>query len=284
MRKEVLYEGFEDWEKVSQNIYTIMRDYVKNAHLQSLVLGESGGIDSALTSIFARRVCEELGIPFIGRSIAIETNSKEELQRAKKVGELFCHDFKEVNLTDLFHIVAHTMEESEMEEDITTKSYKLRMGNLKARLRMIYLYNLAQRYRGMVLSTDNQTEWLLGFWTLHGDVGDFDPLFGLWKTEVYKLAEYELQQLSTKEEREALKECILCIPTDGLGISSSDVEQFSANNYEEVDSSLQYYLKGEEGGNVNSKVIARHKASEFKRHSPICISREDTFSGDKSRE
>lgn len=44
-------------------------------------------------------------------------------------------------------------------------------GNIQARLRMIYLYNLASIHKGLVMSTDNQTEYQLGFWTIHGDVG-----------------------------------------------------------------------------------------------------------------
>lgn len=58
-------------------------------------------------------------------------------------------------------------------------------GNLQARCRMIHLYDLAGIHGGLVMSTDNQTEYQLGFWTIHGDVGDFDPIQDLWKTEVY---------------------------------------------------------------------------------------------------
>lgn len=48
----------------------------------------------------------------------------------------------------------------------------------------------ASIHKGLVMSTDNQTEYQLGFWTIHGDVGDFDPIQDLWKTEVYGLANY----------------------------------------------------------------------------------------------
>ena len=55
---------------------------------------------------------------------------------------------------------------------------------------MIYLYNLASIYNGLVISTDNQTEYQLGFWTIHGDVGDFAQILGQWKTEVFELAKW----------------------------------------------------------------------------------------------
>lgn len=65
---------------------------------------------------------------------------------------------------------------------VSLKRTPIADGNIQARLRMIYLYNLASIHKGLVMSTDNQTEYQLGFWTIHGDVGDFDPIQDLWKT------------------------------------------------------------------------------------------------------
>lgn len=59
---------------------------------------------------------------------------------------------------------------------VSLKRTPIADGNIQARLRMIYLYNLASIHKGLVLSTDNQTEYQLGFWTIHGDVGDFNPI------------------------------------------------------------------------------------------------------------
>lgn len=260
---------------IAEKIQRITKEYVEKANLKALIIGESGGIDSALTTVLLRPVCDELGIQLIGRSITIETNTPAERNRAVLIGEAFCHDFREVDLTELYKVTLSTIEEEPL-EDPSTKDYKLRVGNIKARMRMIYLYNLAQKHRGMVISTDNQTEWQLGFWTLHGDVGDFDPLFGLWKTEVYKLANYMLTILPHEAQREALQACIDCVPTDGLGITSSDVEQLGAANYEEVDAALLTYLQDGSDG-INQKVIARHKASAFKRMNPVFIKREELF-------
>jgi NH3-dependent NAD+ synthetase len=55
---------------------------------------------------------------------------------------------------------------------------------------MIYLYDLANYTSGLVMDTDNLTEHYLGFFTIHGDVCDFNPIGGLWKHEVYALAKY----------------------------------------------------------------------------------------------
>ena len=94
---------------------------------------------------------------------------------------------------------------------------RIRAGNIKARLRMTYLYDKANKYNGMVLSTDNLTERNLGFWTLNGDVGDFGFLQELWKTEVYGLS----KSIGT----ESVMACVNAIPTVGLGITDSDIDQ-----------------------------------------------------------
>lgn len=262
------------WAHVSEVLHSELKTYLQKSGLKSVVLGESGGIDSALTSVIVSNVCRELGIAFIGRSIAIETNTTEEIERAVAVGKNFCTDFQHVDLTELYHQTVAAMEENPQPD--TSKAYRLRMGNIKARLRMIYLYNLAQKHGGMVLSTDNRTEWLLGFWTLHGDVGDYDLLFGLWKTEVYQLANYLLGTLDSEQKRAALQACIRCVPTDGLGITSSDVEQFGAKTYDEVDAALQAYLASGEN-TINPLVVARHIGSQFKRENPFFVKRERYF-------
>lgn len=266
-----------DGQRVLSNLRQTTHSYLEKSNLQSLIIGQSGGIDSALTTAIVRPICDELGIKLIGRSITIETNSIGERARAEAIGRAFCHDFREVDLTDLYLNLRDTIEE-ENDLDTLSKQYKLRVGNIKVRMRMIYLYNLAQQHRGMVLSTDNMTEFMLGFWTLHGDVGDFNPLYGLWKTEVYELAHYVVSTLSNIEQKESLRAAIGCIPTDGLGISSSDVEQLGAADYDEVDRSLTRFLV--DGiDDINSNVITRHHSSAFKRTNPYLISREQAFEG-----
>lgn len=259
-----------DWLRVAGVIRDDLEQYLLSHHLQALVLGISGGIDSAVTAVLAAGVCKVLGIPLIGRSIPIESNGAGEQERARLTGTAFCSDFREADLSGLYTIVRDTVEEESLSHP--EQSDKVRRGNIKARLRMIYLYNLAQRYRGMVLSTDNRTEYMLGFWTLHGDVGDYAPLFGLWKTEVYKLA----CALKTEETEEwkaaALQACIEAVPTDGLGISSSDVEQLGALDYREVDDSLQAYESGE-NREMNRTVIQRHLDSGYKRNNPRVVTR-----------
>jgi len=152
---------------------------------------------------------------------------------------------------------------------------------MKARVRMIYLFDLAHFEKGMVLSTDNYTELLLGFWTLHGDVGNYGFLQYLWKTEVYGLAGYLMGKYRKENEpfkADALKISIDAVPTDGLGITGSDFDQIGVTDYEAADRILIGYLTGSVE-NLNHPIILRHSISEFKRKDPQNISRESLIGG-----
>ena len=306
-----------NYSKVFDTLVNETEKYLKDHNLQAMVLGISGGIDSTVTAAICFEVSKRTGIPLIGRSLPIK-NKDNEFNVSKLVGEAFCTNFQVCNLDEslLYTKVLQTIEHFEGEGSIS----KIANGNIQARLRMIYLYNLASTHNGIVISTDNQTEYQLGFWTLHGDVGDFNPLFGLWKTEVYALADWLLQEYSMEhcehlvrvskgEEEphlplkvEALKASIALTPTDGLGISNSDLEQIGAKSYSEVDDILQefeafqyLYPKQLAGMTLKEKakefldnqemlyiepeviikVIDRHVKSEFKRKNlPICITRD----------
>lgn len=241
--------------------------YIKTHKLQSLVLGISGGIDSALCAALLGPVCKENGIPLIGRSITIESNKKEEIDRSIQIGTHFCDDFAHLDQTDTF--IENKKNLIHFDDSMVSK---LRQGNMKARMRMMMLYDLAQLYRGLVISTDNYTEFLTGFWTLHGDVGDYGPIMNLWKTEVFNVSTYLLRECNS-DQKAALQACIDATPVDGLGISSSDCEQLGVANYYEADKIFESYFKGDSSLEVHP-IIKRYHASHYKRVNPIEIKRD----------
>ncbi len=242
-------------------------DYIKKHQLKSLILGISGGIDSAFAAALLKPVCDKNNIPLIGRSISIETNKKDEIERSILIGENFCHDFQHLDYASLFQ--NHKILLPNL--DNTLKS-RLRIGNCKARLRMIALYDLAQLHSGIVISTDNFTEYLIGFWTLHGDVGDYAPFCHLWKTEIYFAAKILMKKLNNSSKN-AIDLCIKATPTDGLGIGNSDFEQLGVNSYEEVDKLFYSYFKGDKTIK-NHILIKKYETTFYKRNSPIIIKRE----------
>lgn len=301
-----------DYSKVFKVLVTETKNYVKTNNLKAMVLGISGGIDSTVVAAICHEVSKQTGIPLIGRSLPIK-NKNDEFDTSKLVGKAFCNNFEVTNLYEVFNKFLTLVDGDNL---TSLRQTPIADGNIQARLRMIYLYNLASIYNGLVISTDNQTEYQLGFWTIHGDVGDFDPIQGLWKTEVYELAKWLIgyyygcgikKEVDADGARkicdmcEAIKKSMSLTPTDGLGISNSDLEQIGAKSYNEVDDILKtliscesseetYMLAGnvvhiqankksdlykKYGEDVVNKVWSRHLASEFKREkAPIYILRE----------
>jgi NAD+ synthetase len=298
-----------NYEKVFQVLVEETSNYIRSNRLRAMVLGVSGGIDSTVVAAICHEVSKQTGIPLIGRSLPIR-NKEDEFNISELVGKAFCTDFKVVNLEIPYTFVLNWVAFEEYgydpvksmreDEDIYQNIEKhipeqtpIANGNIQARLRMTYLYNLASINKGLVMSTDNQTEYQLGFWTIHGDVGDFDPIQGLWKTEVYELAEWLVDFYFTDgddaSKAVAIRESMKLTPTDGLGISNSDLEQIGAKSYNDVDrllktltckaspenDKLQDELTEELGRDVVGKILERHIKSKFKRLlSPIIVPRE----------
>ena len=315
-----------DYSKVFEVLVKETANYVKVNNLKAMVLGISGGIDSTVVAAICHEVSKQTGIPLIGRSLPIK-NKSDEFDVSKLVGEALCNDFKVYKLERSYRAalfdacadagdvnIANSYYLDELEE--MPSRTPIANGNLQARCRMMYLYDIASRYKGLVMSTDNQTEYQLGFWTIHGDVGDFDPIQDLWKTEVYELAKWISNRYKNIEHHhtimtgagsksDAIELSIALTPTDGLGISNSDLEQIGAKDYDTVDDILSRLVPFENfrksydsagqiihphdemaesdcwsqlcarhGEDVVNKVWDRHLASEFKRKkAPIYISR-----------
>ena len=240
-----------DYKKFVENSRKWLSKYIKDNYLQSLVIGISGGIDSTISCAISYPVCKELDIPLIGRNLPTVSNHDIEIDAADLVGNAFCDNYAKKSIeADYIQLLGSLEREGEVS--------KLQRGNIKARLRMIYLRHLASVHKGVVLDNDNFTEWNLGFWTVGGD-SPMDINLGLhylWKTEIYELAKYLIDEYqhnaaldSNKYEVDingiwwpkmvALKDSMNLTPTDGNGVSSSDCEQFGLDNYAQVDDVLR---------------------------------------------
>ena len=263
-------------------IYNIIKSkvlsYLKEHNIKSITIGLSGGLDSSVNAYIFSEVCKELGIELNGRFIIVDKYNHYEMYRAKSFGLLFCNTFQVDNLTDMYKLYLEAHEtKSDNESDFDKK---VRRGNIKARLRMIHLYDINQQKKGLVSDNDNKTERELGFWTLHGDVGDITPLASLYKTEVFSLAVYIYnEKCKTYNEKKAFEDVIKAVPTDGLGITSSDLEQIGAKSYHDVDEILfsshldsdLSLLKNKYGDDVVEKVMKRQYNSSYKRNHPYRI-------------
>lgn len=257
-----------NYKEIFETLVNETAKYITDNNIKAQILGISGGIDSTVVAAICYEVSKQTGIPLIGRSLPTKNNKEGEVTTADLVGKAFCSNYMEFNMDIPYRKFAHSITFSEgllsegspfTFDGVSPKQTPLANGNIQARLRMIYLYNLASIYNGIVMDTDNLTEHNLGYWTLHGDVGDFNPIGSLWKTEVFKLAEFIAEKYSLQshffETRDIQKSdhsdgarCYAVVkslklkPTAGLGITNDDLEELGAESYDQVDSILQEIL------------------------------------------
>jgi len=172
-------------EKVSKHIVDWLRLYCESSNLSGFVVGVSGGIDSAVTSI----LCAETQMRVILLNMPIRQNSAEySLAKAhienlkSRYSNVESHD---IDLTDSFESFENNM-------PFSIDSNQLSMANSRARLRMMTLYAVGQAHGLLVAGTGNKVEdFGIGFYTKYGDGGvDISPIADLTKTEVFSLAAY----------------------------------------------------------------------------------------------
>lgn len=256
-------------------------EYVVNNNLNAAILGISGGIDSTVVAYILRDVETKLQnhsyhFNFIGISMPTETTNPEEFRISELVGNAFCQNFKIFDINNEFlSIIVPSIGDG----NYMTINDRIRLGNVKSRLRMIHLYDFAKAYNGIVIGTDNKTELELGFSTIGGDaLFDYNPIQHLWKTEIYELAHYYLQTEIDKHNWSAvhaLDESIKIAPQAGLGITTTDMAEIGAPDYLCVDTVLYNDENGlpQPEEDYVDNVLQRKRQNVYKRNLPIIINR-----------
>lgn len=294
-----------NYSTVFDNMVKGMENYVQTSGMQTMILGISGGIDSTVVAAVCHEVSKRTGVKLIGVSLMCSTNQVDEVTTADLVGEAFCDEYYKENIENVYKKTSEFFVNSPA---MLGRSTKISEGNIKARIRMMYLWNLGGLRNGVVMDTDNMTEHYLGFWTIMGDSNYITPIGQLWKTEVYGLAKYLVGYYASKCIHDGDKSDCKCsdaiygsaklIPTDGNGVSSSDLEQIAPGyTYYDVDDILRrwvgldadaqghYLVHGfktsdtyfapvvlKYGEETVKRVIMRSVNSEFKRkHLPLSI-------------
>lgn len=220
--------GKKDAKKVVQKTRGLIQKYFKENGLKYAVFGKSEGLDS---SVIAGLLSNLEGVNPIGVVMPCESDVEAE-RIARIVLEHFSIPYLRVDLTREYHFLAghfyssdgvhgqlsHILKEYNDINLLKALPHKKNraMGNIKARLRMITLYHIAQLTRGLVISTDNLSELWMGFWTLNGDVGDLSPIQYVWKG----LEEYEVAKALGVPE-----ESLQAVPTDGLDVIAGGTDE-----------------------------------------------------------
>jgi len=282
-----------DYKEVWENLVAGVKDYLDEFGIQSMILGVSGGIDSTVVAAICCEVSKRTGKKLIGMSLMTPTNANDEIESALAVGHEFCNHYSVTYMDKEFEIL------NRMCEEVNGPNDSFSSGNIKARMRMLTLFDASAKNKGIVMGGSNLTEVLLGFFTIGGDnISALAPLGSLWKHEVYGLARWIKDNIYP--ESAALEKAIAIIPTDGNGVvAGGDLAQIAPGaTYEIVDDILMRYiytkyqyrekygtveydeatskcwdrcreLYGEE---VTSQVIHRYINTEFKRfHSPVYV-------------
>lgn len=252
-------------EKVVEYIVFWLKDYAEKSNVNGFVIGISGGIDSAVTSI----LCAKTGFPVLCLEMPIH-QAENQVTRAYDHISWLQKNFKkvalkQVNLTPVFDSLVAAFPTVENEEQRF-----MALANTRARLRMTTLYYFAGLQEFLVAGTGNKIEdFGVGFFTKYGDGGvDISPIADLMKSEVYEIATY----LGINEA------IIKAAPTDGLwGDDKTDEDQIGAS-YDELEWAMKQVELGKKSSNFSNRqkevyhiYTKRNRANQHKMIPiPIC--------------
>ncbi|MDO4782055.1 MAG: NAD(+) synthase [Capnocytophaga felis] len=219
-------------EKVSKRIVQWLQSYVETSRVKGLIVGISGGVDSAVVST----LCAETSLPTLCLELPIH-QAESHVSRAKEHIHFLKKNYAnvsslEVDLTSVFDQFVSQIPETDK------PTYEMALANTRARLRMTTLYYFAGLEGYIVVGTGNKIEdFGVGFFTKYGDGGvDVSPIADLMKSEVYLLGKYL-----------KIPESILnAKPSDGLfGDDRSDEDQLKAS-YDELEWAMLQDEKGKQ--------------------------------------
>ncbi len=218
-------------KKVSKHIINWINTYLENNKINGLVVGVSGGVDSALTST----LCAETGKKLICIEMPIKQDDIQ-ISRAKKHIEWLKSKYPNVNsvlisLDNTYNSFVDSVPNNGSDK------YDLSLANTRSRLRMVTLYYFAALNNFIVAGTGNKVEdFGIGFYTKYGDGGvDISPIADLLKSEVIELAKHHM----------IIEEIIKAKPTDGLWSDNrTDEEQIGAT-YDELEKAMQQESKSD---------------------------------------
>lgn len=166
-----------------ENVCDFIKEKVQNANCKGVVLGLSGGIDSAVVAYLAVRALGASNVR--GYILPTKTTSSEDLNDAKLVQDKLAIEGETISIDKLHENILQEITKNDQPED----NVQLASSNIKPRLRMTILYYYATVHNSLVIGTGNKTELNVGYFTKHGDGGvDLLPIGDLYKEEVMKIA------------------------------------------------------------------------------------------------
>lgn len=238
--------------KPNQQIKHITRwikNYATKNKIKTLVVGVSGGIDSAVVST----LCARTGLPVIAVSMPIK-QSKTTHSLSLAHGEWLTQNFENVQ-----HLTVDLTPTFRQFEKLFAEGTALAFANSRSRLRMICLYQIAQDNGGIVVGTGNKVEdFGVGFFTKYGDGGvDISPIGDCLKTEVWAMG----------RELGVLEDIIDAAPTDGLWDDGRTDESQLGMTYHELEHAM--YLDQFRDDNIETLASDRTERANLKKYRAI---------------
>lgn len=245
---------------LGDSIATWLRARVEEAGAERLVLGLSGGVDSAVVCALC---CRAVSPGAVLGAIMPSHSAPLDAEHARLVATTFGVEAVEIDLTPVTDALLAALpwrEEADEAGDVgQAERVRLAMANVRPRLRMTTLYYLANRRNGLVVGTGNKTEARLGYFTKYGDGGvDLLPISDLYKHEVRALA----RELGVPEV------IITKPPSAGLWPGQTDEGELGAT-YDELDAVLLAMEGNLPTGDsaLHDRVLRLERASSHKRTS-----------------
>jgi NAD+ synthase (glutamine-hydrolysing) len=214
---------------IYQGLVCGLQDYVEKNHFASVVIGLSGGIDSALTLALA---VDALGADRV-KTVMMPSRytAQMSLDDAQEMADILGIAHSVVAIDSLFEQFVDTLS-----EQFAGKPADTTEENIQARVRGVILMAISNKTGAMVLSTGNKSEMAVGYSTLYGDMaGGFSPLKDVYKTLVYQLSNYR-NSLS-----EVIPQRIITRPPSAE-LAPDQFDQDSLPPYEILDELLERYI------------------------------------------
>ncbi len=254
-----------DHSDIYQAVMSGLQDYVYKNGFHKVLLGLSGGIDSAIVATIA---ADALGVENV-RLVMLPsefTSGASDEDAHKLLQRLPCQHHT-LSITELHHSILAQLAPlfTEYQPDTTEE-------NIQARLRGLLLMALSNKYNELLLATGNKSEYAVGYATLYGDMcGAFAPIKDIYKTQVYALAKWRNTAIPIGS-----KGVIAPIPTNMLvkaptaELRYNQRDEDSLPPYPILDHILSYLIEGTElASDIDQAIVAKVKAllyrAEFKR-------------------
>jgi len=169
-----------DTNETTTVIVDFIKTYVKNSGCKGVVLGLSGGVDSAVTAVLCKKALGSKNTKCI--FLPDETTPKVDYKHHELIVKKFALSCE---IKDISSIV------KQFSNDCIIKPDKFSLANVKARSRMILLFEYANMTKNLVCGTSNKSEILIGYFTKYGDGGvDIMPIGDLYKTQIWDIARH----------------------------------------------------------------------------------------------